>query len=154
FDVKAVADVEVVDDDVRELLELAKEIEEQVKEARLGGEEEGEADELDDELDDDDESWVDEVKSLTGDERKEFEKEVRPVKMVLVKIRRLAFKIVHLTTKILPAWHDILEQKGLPSRLIPRDVKTRWNSTFDMLNVAIEYQGALDDLCAAREHGL
>lgn len=59
FNVKAVVDIEVVDDDVRELLELAKEIEEQVKEARLGGEEEGEANELDNELDNDDESWVD-----------------------------------------------------------------------------------------------
>lgn len=59
-----------------------------------------------------------------------------------------------MTTKILPAWHNILEQKGLPSHLIPRDVKTRWNSTFNMLNVAIEYQGTLNDLCAAREHGL
>lgn len=171
FDVKAVQDVEEVDDDVRELLTLANEYEEQLKEAKLeAGDEEDDDDDGSD--DDDDESWVDEVQSLTGAERERFENEVRPVKMVLVKvssardvavrydhshgcqIRRLAFKIVHSTTKILPAWHGILEQLDLPERLIPRDVKTRWNSSFDMLNVAIDYREALDALCATREHGL
>lgn len=55
---------------------------------------------------------------------------------------------------ILPAWHAILEQKGLSKRLIPRDVKTRWNSTYDMLNVAVQYRAAVDTVCAARAHGL
>lgn len=86
FDVKAVQDVEEVDDDVRELLELANEYEEQLKEVRLeAGQDEG--DEGDNSADDDDESWVDKVQSLTGEERERFESEVRPVKMVLVKVR-------------------------------------------------------------------
>ena len=33
-------------------------------------------------------------------------------------------------------------------RLIPRDVKTRWNSTYDMLNVAMEYRKVIDNITA------
>ncbi|KAI0665688.1 hypothetical protein C8Q78DRAFT_956465, partial [Trametes maxima] len=97
------------------------------------------------------ESWLDEVASLDSDEREAFERDVRPVKMVLVKIRRLAFKIVHSTTKVLPAWHAIVKEKMLPPRLIPRDVKTCWNSTYDMLSVALKYRAAVNALCATRE---
>jgi len=28
--------------------------------------------------------------------------------------------------------------------MMPRDVSTRWNSTFDMLNFAIDYHAAID----------
>jgi hypothetical protein len=37
---------------------------------------------------------------------------------------------------------------------MPRDVKTRWNSTFDMLNFAVEYQTALDQLAGERASNL
>lgn len=83
FDVKVVEDAEsLVDKDVRELMELARGQEQEEREAeaeREGGDDE----EL---FDDDDESWVDEVASLSAAERAEFEREVRPVKMVLVKV--------------------------------------------------------------------
>ncbi len=99
-------------------MDLAREIQEQEKEARaeegLPGDQDDEGDDNDD--DDDGESWYDEVGSLTEEEKKQFEEEVRPVKMVLMKVRslemsrrgasyshavqmrRLAFKIVHSTT--------------------------------------------------------
>lgn len=38
----------------------------------------------------------------------------------------------------------------MPERLIPRDVSTRWNSTYDMLSVALEYQKVVDSMCADR----
>jgi hypothetical protein len=37
---------------------------------------------------------------------------------------------------------------------MPRDVSTRWNSTFDMLNFAIEYRKAIDAISADREMDL
>jgi hypothetical protein len=37
---------------------------------------------------------------------------------------------------------------------MPRDVRTRWNSTFDMLNFAVEYQTALDQLTGERASNL
>jgi hypothetical protein len=33
---------------------------------------------------------------------------------------------------------------------MPRDVSTRWNSTFDMLNFAIEYRKAIDAISGDR----
>jgi hypothetical protein len=37
---------------------------------------------------------------------------------------------------------------------MPRDVSTRWNSTFDMLDFAITYRVAIDAMTAAREFDL
>ena len=34
---------------------------------------------------------------------------------------------------------------------MPRDVRTRWNSTFDMLNFAVEYREALDAITGDRD---
>jgi hypothetical protein len=39
---------------------------------------------------------------------------------------------------ILPKWFEILNDLVLESNMMPRDVRTRWNSTFDMLNFAVE----------------
>lgn len=33
---------------------------------------------------------------------------------------------------------------------MPRDVSTRWNSTFDMVGFAIEYRAAIDTICVDR----
>lgn len=35
--------------------------------------------------------------------------------------------------------------------MMPRDVSTRWNSTFDMLNFAISYRAALDTITSERD---
>lgn len=34
---------------------------------------------------------------------------------------------------------------------MPRDVATRWNSTFDMLNFAVDYRKAIDIMTAVRD---
>ena len=34
---------------------------------------------------------------------------------------------------------------------MPRDIQTRWNSTYDMLEFAISYQEAIDSITANRE---
>lgn len=169
FDVKAVSDVEEVDVDVQKLLKLAEGLE--AEEAAVRDEQDVPGEDGVD--DDDEESWIDEVGTMNDEEQDEFEREVRPVKMVLVKvsrcvachvnkvqtllrrqIRRLAFKIVHSTTVVKPLWESILAERKLPNRLIPRDVKTRWNSTYDMLQVALEYREAVDELCSSRDHGV
>jgi hypothetical protein len=37
---------------------------------------------------------------------------------------------------------------------MPRDVSTRWNSTFDMLNFAVDYRSAIDAMTANRDLSL
>ncbi|KAA1479966.1 hypothetical protein DENSPDRAFT_789743 [Dentipellis sp. KUC8613] len=97
---------------------------------------------------DDVEGWVDEREGMTEAERDELRTQVAPVKLVLVKIQKIAFKIVHSTTILLPAWKTVLTDLGQRERLIPRDVSTRWNSTYDMLVVALEHQVAIRTIVA------
>ena len=73
-----------MDDEDEDLLELAKGMEEE--EARVIDEwrqDEREGDALED-----DEEWVDEVAAMSETERREFQAEVKPVKMVVAKVRR------------------------------------------------------------------
>ena len=57
-------------------------------------------------------------------------------------------------TIILPRWYQIFKEQGLKSRMMPRDVSTRWNSTYDMLDFASNYQPALDIITADRNMDL
>lgn len=58
------------------------------------------------------------------------------------------------TTILLPKWFSLLEELELSLRMIPRDVSTRWNSTFDMLNFALEYQTAIKTITSDRDLNL
>ncbi|RDX42156.1 hypothetical protein OH76DRAFT_1298982, partial [Lentinus brumalis] len=86
------------------------------------------------------EEWVDELASMSEEEQAEFEVELVAVKVVLAKIRKVAFKIINSVTILLPAWREICLDLNLNEKLIPRDVKTHWNSTFDMALVTIQYK--------------
>ncbi|KAF8137852.1 hypothetical protein K438DRAFT_1486444, partial [Mycena galopus ATCC 62051] len=53
----------------------------------------------------------------------------------------------------LPTWLKKCEDHGMGRRLIPRDVRTRWNSLYDMLVVAIMYKKVINDFTGDRELG-
>jgi hypothetical protein len=69
--------------------------------------------------------------------------------------------IKNSSTILLPRWGQILEDlennatlsgsEPLAIRIMPRDVATRWNSTFDMLTFALEYREAIDLISSDRE---
>lgn len=62
--------------------------------------------------------------------------------------------MINSTTILLPAWKDLLEDLGLRVKLMPRDVRTRWNSTFTMLSFALEYRTAIEGLTSERKNDL
>src|SRR5260370_36672867 len=69
-------------------------------------------------------------------------------------MRKIAYKIINSSTKLLPEWKRVLKELSLAEKLIVRDVTTRWNSTYDMLNMNIEYQPEVDKMTEARENEL
>ncbi|KAG2740568.1 hypothetical protein P692DRAFT_20680702, partial [Suillus brevipes Sb2] len=103
---------------------------------------------------DDIDGLVDAATILNAEEQRELQSSVRPVKDALAKIRKLSYKIIHSTTKILPAWYDILTELEMSTRMLPRDVLTRWNSTFDMLEQALKHREAVDRITQCRDLGL
>ena len=66
----------------------------------------------------------------------------------------MAFKIINSSTLLLPEWKATLRELRLPERLLPRDVRTRWNSTFDMLDTAVKYRKAIDRMCSDKKNKL
>lgn len=42
----------------------------------------------------------------------------------------------------------------LPQKAIPRDVRTRWNSTYQMLRFCLDYREAIDQMTGERKLGL
>jgi hypothetical protein len=55
---------------------------------------------------------------------------------------------------LLPAWRKLLKELGMSDRIIPCDVTTHWNSTYDMLKFALEYQKAIDMLTVDKQNKL
>lgn len=63
-------------------------------------------------------------------------------------LRKLSFAIINSTTLALPGWRRACASQKLVPNLIPRDVATRWNSTYDMLHFVLHYRPAIDAVTA------
>ncbi|KIK31663.1 hypothetical protein CY34DRAFT_27310 [Suillus luteus UH-Slu-Lm8-n1] len=59
-------------------------------------------------------------------------------------LHKLAYKLIHLTTVLLPTWHKALHASGQSITNMPWDVATQWNLTFNMLKYALDHQDAID----------
>ncbi|KAJ3819173.1 hypothetical protein F5880DRAFT_1490136, partial [Lentinula raphanica] len=52
--------------------------------------------------------------------------------------RQISFKIIYSTTDLLPKWREHIGKTKFKGQVLPRDVATRWNSTYDMLAAFLE----------------
>jgi hypothetical protein len=66
-------------------------------------------------------------------------------------IRKLAFAIKNSSTIALPQWYHILDNLSLDKRVIPRDVRTCWNATYDMLDEAYSLKAAVNKIMEMRD---
>jgi hypothetical protein len=98
--------------------------------------------------DDDPDDNINELDNLTEEQRKEILDDTSAVCTTVTKLRNLAFAVIHSTTLALPAWRHTCLKLGLKPQLIPRDVVTRWNSTYDMMRFALKYRKAIDEITA------
>ena len=65
------------------------------------------------------------------------------------------YAVKNLSTIILPQWYRILESLSLKVRVIPRDVRTHWNTTNNMLDFAYLYRVTINkimDICDMKLH--
>ncbi|KAI0749008.1 hypothetical protein BC629DRAFT_1242510, partial [Irpex lacteus] len=100
------------------------------------------------------EEWLEELAELSAVEQETLRESAQPVRFVLVKIRKISFAIIHSSTILLPAWKRIVKEQGLEERQLPRDVRTRWNSIYQMLSIAVKYRQAIDQLTSDRTLGM
>jgi hypothetical protein len=129
--------------------------------------------EEDDQDEDDQDDGIDELEALSENERVQVLEDTAVVRETVTKVRhhetkdvrvsryvtdccltqqvrQLSFAIIHSTTIALPAWRRTCSELGLKKRLIPRDVVTRWNSTYDMMRFVLTYRKAIDRITAAK----
>lgn len=97
---------------------------------------------------DDSDDGIEELQELDEADRDNIIKDTAIVRGAVTKLRNLSFAIIHSTTKALPAWRRYCEVAKLKPNLIPRDVVTRWNSTFDMMTFALDYRKPIDAITA------
>jgi hypothetical protein len=66
----------------------------------------------------------------------------------------MAFALKNSTTILLPQWYNTLAAHHLPHHMMPHDISTQWNSTFDMLNFALKYCPAINTMTATQDFDL
>ncbi|KIM54682.1 hypothetical protein SCLCIDRAFT_36097, partial [Scleroderma citrinum Foug A] len=103
---------------------------------------------------DDTDNSVDEIAHMDVEDRANLEQQIRPVRMALTKIRKLAFKIINSSTLLLPAWEAASKEVGLRVREIPRDMLTCWNSSFDMADFIVDYHVPVNAMTDKQRLGL
>ncbi|KAJ3963537.1 hypothetical protein EV361DRAFT_813310 [Lentinula raphanica] len=101
---------------------------------------------------DDEEGFVAVLEEMIAEERENWVRDVEPVKSMLYKTRKISYKIINLPTGLLPKWKEHLVKAQLPDCILPHDVATRWNSTYDMLDSFLQMKTAISDFVDRSSH--
>jgi len=68
--------------------------------------------------------------------------------------RKISFKIINLPTLLLPHWREVTASTPFENCILPRDVATRWNSTYDMLKAFLEMKNLVAKFMDSSLNGL
>ncbi|KAE9383673.1 hypothetical protein BT96DRAFT_745260, partial [Gymnopus androsaceus JB14] len=88
--------------------------------------------------------FVDVLAEMTVVEKEEWAVAVMPLHNVLVKTRRISFKVINSPTILLPSWCKAVAGSAFCNRTLPQDVSTHWNSTYNMLAAFIKMKEYVD----------
>jgi hypothetical protein len=66
-------------------------------------------------------------------------------------ICKLAFAIKNSSTLTFPQWYQILEALFLDAWVMPHDICTHWNATYDMLDFTYQYKWAINKITDIHE---
>jgi hypothetical protein len=116
-----------------------------------GGDDTDDKDEEDDGFaidENDEDDGVNEMADLSAADRETLVNETQAVRTTVSKLRNLSFAIINSTTKALPVWKRCCRKLKKKALLIPRDVTTRWNSTYDMMTFSLRYAESIDAITA------
>jgi hypothetical protein len=72
----------------------------------------------------------------------------------LPQARKISFKIINSPTLLLPRWREQVSNTKFKNRVLPRDVATRWNSTYDMLAAFMEMRDSVSQFLDRSSNGL
>jgi hypothetical protein len=97
---------------------------------------------------DDKDDGIDEMADLSAIDQETLISDTKAVRGTVSKLRDLSFAIINSTTKALPAWKLSCRKLKKKALLIPRDVTTRWNSTYDTLEFCLRYRKPIDAITA------
>ena len=61
-------------------------------------------------------------------------------------ICKLVYAVKNSSTIILPQWYCILKSLSLKAQVIPHDIHTCWNATYNMLDFAYQYKKAINKI--------
>jgi hypothetical protein len=118
----------------------------------LEDEDEDNDDDDDAEIDDAEADEVDELEALDALEKEDLLAETAAARAVVSKLRSLSYAILRSTTHLLPAWNRLCIEHNLKVRRMPRDVVTRWNSTYNMLAFMLLYRKPIDAITADKAY--
>ncbi|KAJ3967366.1 hypothetical protein EV361DRAFT_807417, partial [Lentinula raphanica] len=68
--------------------------------------------------------------------------------------RKIAFKIINSPTQLLPKWREQVASTEYKGLVLPRDVSTRWNSTYDMLAAFLKMKEPVAEFLDRSSNGL
>ena len=159
-----------VDDATDVLAALVQELEDTAVEADDGAAYDDTDDDEFDCEDDDENGLSDGRDGMSEEEVAALEESLVPVQLMITKVSKFELSLIlsnqmpklwaltntikNLTTIILPQWLEKLDDLGLKVLMMPWDVSTRWNSTFDMLNFTLDYCVAINRITSNQDLNL